>query len=300
MDILVTGASGLLGSRLAKLLIYKGYKIYTGYYSNKPNYGIPVKLDVSNENNISKVIDEIKPDVIIHSAALTNVDVCETNKKLAWKINVLGTRNIALYSKRIKSFLIYISTDYVFDGSKGFYKEDDQPNPINYYGFTKLRGEEEVKNLVDEYCIVRPSVIYGSTPASGKINFALWVIEKLKNNESINVVTDQWNSPTLNTNLAEMLIEVLEKRLTGIYHLAGATRINRYEFAKLIAEVFSLNKELIKPIDSNKISWIARRPKDSSLDVRKALSTLSHKPYKIEDALNVLKNEYYSIDTSSK
>ena len=291
MNILVTGASGLLGNKLTELLINKGYKVYSGYYKHKSKYGVPVKLDVSNENMVSKTIEKIKPNVIIHAAALTNVDKCETDKELAWNINVLGTKNIALSSEKHKAFLIYISTDYVFQGDKGLYIEDDDPNPINYYGLTKLNGEEEVKNILSEYCIVRSSVIYGSTPASGKTNFALWVIEKLKNNETINVVIDQWNSPTLNTNLAEMIIEVIERRLTGIYHLAGATCINRYEFAKLIAKSFELDDTLINPINSSEINWIAKRPRDSSLNVEKANRILSNKPYTIREALKTLKRE---------
>jgi dTDP-4-dehydrorhamnose reductase len=148
---------------------------------------------------------------------------------------------------------------------------------------------------LDEYCIVRLSVIYGSLPANGKVNFALWVIEKLRINKSINVVVDQWNSPSLNTNLAEMIIEVMERRLTGIYHLAGAIRINRYEFAKLIAEAFNLDETLIRPISQDEISWISKRPRDSSLNVGKAIRVLSNKPYTIREALKILKREleYY-------
>ncbi len=291
LKILVTGASGLLGSKLTELLVNKEYEVYSGYYTHKPKYGIPVKLDVSSENIVSKIISRIKPDIIVHSAALTNVDKCETDKDLAFKINVIGTRNIALSSKKYNVFLIYGSTDYIFNGDKGLYNEDDTPDPINYYGLTKLKGEKEIMNILSEYCIVRPSVIYGSIPASGKINFSLWVIEKLRNNESINVVIDQWNSPTLNINLAEMIIEVMKRRLTGIYHLAGATRISRYEFAKLIAKSFELDDALINPINSSGINWIAKRPRDSSLDVSKARRILSHKPYKIEEALKILKKE---------
>ncbi len=291
LKVLVTGASGLLGSKLTELLVNKGYKVYSGYYTHRPKYGIPVKLDISNENTVSKIIDKVKPDIIMHSAALTDVDKCESDKDLAFKINVLGTKNIALYFKKYGYFLIYISTDYIFGGEKGLYSEDDVPKPVNYYGFTKFKGEEEIKKLLDEYCIVRSSVIYGSNPATGKVNFVHWIIEKLRNNEVVNAVVDQWNSPTLNTNLAEMIIEVVERRLTGIYHLAGATRINRYELAKLIAETFNLDETLIKPINLDEIPWVAKRPRDSSLNIRKARSILSNKPYTVREALKILKKE---------
>lgn len=154
-----------------------------------------------------------------------------------------------------------------------------------------LEGEKEVVNKVDEFCIARASAIYGARPASGKVNFALWVIENLKADKTINVVTDQWNSPTINTNLAEMTLEVVERRLKGIYHLAGATRISRYDFAKLIAEAFNLNHELIIPVTMDKLKWTASRPKDSSLDVSKAAKDLHHEPCEIEVALRELREE---------
>jgi len=291
MRILITGASGLLGSKLVELSIKKGYEVYSGFYGHKPSDGFPVRVDVSDRNSVEKTFKIAKPDVVIHAAALTNVDKCEVDKELAWSINVVGTKNIVEQSKKFEAFLIYVSTDYVFDGEKGMYKETDDPNPINYYGLTKLEGEKIVADTLDDYCIVRSSVIYGARPASGKINFALWVIKQLKNGKTINIVTDQYVSPTLNTNLAEMILEIAERRLTGIYHLAGATRISRYEFARLIAETFNLSSTLIAPIKMNTLKWIAKRPRDSSLNVSKAKNDLHNPPLEIEDALKKLKEE---------
>lgn len=290
MRILVTGATGLLGSRLVEKLVKKGYHVYSGYNKHEPINGEPIKIDVTNENDVERTFNISKPDAVIHTAALTNVDECEVNKELAWKINVIGTKNIVNMSKNYNSFLIYVSTDYIFDGRKGMYKENDEPNPINYYGLTKLKGEEEVMRL-NNYSIVRTSVIYGSTPASGKVNFALWVIENLRKRKEIKVVVDQWNSPTLNINLADMIIEILERKLNGIYHLAGATRINRYDFARLIAKTFELDENLIIPITSDQITWIAKRPQDSSLNITKALNVLMNKPLEIVKALSFLKND---------
>ncbi|MBC7091096.1 MAG: dTDP-4-dehydrorhamnose reductase [Nitrososphaeria archaeon] len=291
MNILVTGASGLLGSKLTNILVGKGYNVYSGYLGNRPEYGIPIKLDISNENDVEKVFEVSKPDAVVHAAALTNVDACELKRELAWKTNVIGTKNIVKLSKKYNAFLVYISTDYVFKGDRGMYCEDDVPEPINYYGYTKLKGEEEVKGMLKEYCIARTSVIYGSVPASGKTNFVLWIIEKLRKGEVVNVVVDQYNSPTHNTNLAEMLSEIIEKRMTGTYHLAGATRISRHDFSKLVAETFSLEKNLIMPTTSDKISWTAQRPKDSSLNIVKALRILKSKPLDIQTSLKRLKHE---------
>ena len=184
-----------------------------------------------------------------------------------------------------------MSTDYVFKGDRGMYRETEEANPVNYYGLTKLEGERRVIDILDEYCIARSSVIYGSRPASGKVNFALWIIERLRRGETVNVLRDQWNSPTLNTNLAEMILEVAERRLTGVYHLAGATRVSRYEFASIVAEAFDLDKELIRPIAMDELEWRAPRPRDSSLDISKAMKTLRKKPNRIEEALRRLKEE---------
>jgi dTDP-4-dehydrorhamnose reductase len=246
---------------------------------------------LSRLENITEVFNSIKPEIVVHAGAISNVDKCEENKELAWTINVEGTKHIAELSRKHKAFLIFVSTDYVFSGKKGMYTETDETKPINYYGKTKLEAEKIVRDLMSEWCIARPSVIYGSVPAAGKINFALWVLEKLRNCEKINIITDQIISPTFNTNLAEMILEVAQRRLTGIYHLSGATPLNRYDFACLLAETFQLDKNLIKPAKSEEMNWNAKRPKNTSLNVEKASRTLSKKPLKIEYALNKLKEE---------
>ena len=291
LKLLITGASGLLGSKLCELAIRKNHEVYAAYNQHTPRHGVPIQFNISDRNVVEKIFQKIKPEAVVHAAALTNVDKCEIGKESAWKTNVEGTENIAELCKKHQAFPVYISTDYVFNGEKGMYKENDEPDPVNYYGLTKLKGEESIKKLTDEYCIARASVIYGSIPATGKINFALWLLNKLKRREKAKIVTDQWNSPTLNTNLANMVLEVLERKLTGIFHLAGATRLSRYEFAKFLAENFSLDMNLITPVSSKEISWIARRPKDSSLNIKKAQQTLKNKPLKIEQALNKMKKE---------
>jgi dTDP-4-dehydrorhamnose reductase len=291
LKLLITGASGLYGSKLAQMALSKNYEVYSSDIQSLSIYGNFVKLDISGKTQVDEAFKTIKPDVVVHAATLTDVDKCELNKDLAWKVNVEGTKNIVEAAKDTGSFLIYISTDYVFGGETGRYKETDLPNPINYYGVTKLKAEEIVKTQ-KEYFIARPSVMYGSTPAAGKVNFALWIIEKLRKGEHVKIVTDQWNTPTLNTNLAEMTLEVIEHKLTGIYHLCGATRLSRFEFAGQIADVFSLDKGLIDKVLSSQFTLPAKRPIDSSLDTSKAQQTLQHKPLEMDIALKQLKFEF--------
>ena len=297
MKLLITGASGLYGSKLAQMALSKNYEVYSSDIQELSVYGNFVKLDISGKAQVDEAFKTIKPDVVVHAATLTDVDKCELNKALAWKVNVEGTKNIVEAAKATGSFLIYISTDYIFGGETGRYKETDAPNPINYYGITKLKAEEIVKTQ-KEYFIARPSVMYGSTPAAGKVNFALWIIENLRKGEHVKIVTDQWNTPTLNTNLAEMTLEVIERKLTGIYHLCGATRVSRFKFAEQIADVFSLDKSLIEKVLSSQFTLPAKRPMDSSLDTSKSQQTMQHKPLEMDMALKQLKFELSQKDNN--
>jgi len=292
MRLFITGGSGLLGSRIAEIAINIGYDVYCGYNQHRPEFGKAVRIDLADTKTLS-VLKEIRPDVIIHSAAITDVDKCEVERDLAMKVNAEGVKALSEIAKEIGSFLIYISTDYVFDGEKGMYSEEDETNPVNFYGYTKLLGEK----FCTDFCIARTCVIYGARKASGKQNFVLWLIEKLRNGESVKVVTDQFVTPTLNTNLARMILEIAEERLKGIFHLAGATRISRFDFALEIAREFGLDKGLIIPAKMHEMRWIARRPRDSSLSTSKARRVLREKPYELSRALKVLKGELYEGDS---
>jgi dTDP-4-dehydrorhamnose reductase len=281
--ILITGVSGLLGSKMAYLFSRETSWETLGTY-NRNRIDIPAsmhKTDLANEKEVNKLVSSINPDVIIHTAALTGVDYCETHKEEAWRVNVDGTRNIAEIAEKINAKLIYISTDYVFDGEKGMYKENDQTHPVDYYGETKLEGEKVVKETCDGYLIVRPSVLYGWNPV--KLNFVTWMIKELKEGNKINIVKDQFNTPTLADDLAELILEMIKKEALGIFHTSGSERISRFDFALKIAGIFELNKNLIKPTTSDKLNWIAKRPMDSSLDVSK-ISRI-RKPLNVEDSL---------------
>jgi dTDP-4-dehydrorhamnose reductase len=290
VKLLITGASGLLGTKLCQIALRENHEVYAAYSQHRPLFGTPLELNILDLKAQERALDQKKPDAVIHAAALTDVDKCELEKELAWKTNVEATENLVKLCKKHDAFLVYVSTDYVFDGEKGMYKETDATAAINQYGLTKLKGEEAVQTL-DNYCIARGSVTYGAAPATGKINFALWLIEKLRKNEEVKIVTDQWNSPTLNINMAEMIIETLEKRINGTFHLAGATRLSRYEFAQHVADAFNLDSKYIKSIKSNQIKWVAKRPKDSSLDVKKAEQTLTVKPLEIHEAFEKMKKD---------
>lgn len=278
--ILVTGCTGLLGSNLVKVLSKKNNVVgISNEATIKDILYHSKKLDIRNKIEVIKIITDFSPNVVIHTAGLTNLDYCENNKKEAWEVNVEGTRNLVLASREIEAKLIYVSTDYVFDGKRGMYKEEEAPNPLNYYSLTKYEGEQIIKELPD-HLICRTSVLYGNHP---RANFVVWVIRELKQEKRINVVNDQFNSPTLADDLTDMIIELLKKDETGIFHTAGGERINRLDFTKKITEIFDLDFSLVDPISSDKLNWVAKRPMDSSLDVSKVSKI--KRPLNIEEGL---------------
>ena len=225
MKILITGASGLLGEKLAKFALKRGFEVYGTYMSNPTSLENPIKLDLTDTAAVLSLCEKIRPDIIIACAAITDVDLCEREKDLATAVNAEAAGDLAQASKAIGAHLVHVSTDYVFDGKKGMYSEDDEPKPINHYGYSKLLGEKKVASTAKSWCIARTSVVFG-WGREKRPNYATWIMKGLREGKKLNVVTDQYASPTLNTNLAAMLLEISERKLQGIYHVAGA-RSNR-------------------------------------------------------------------------
>ena len=273
MKVLITGGTGLLGWWLVKTFHNKGYEIHATYHSKKP-MGLEnivwYRMNLEEPKSIVKVVNEVKPYIVIHSAAYTDVDGCELDKAKAYRANYLGTKMLALSSKGV-DFFVYISTDYVFDGERGMYNEEDVPSPVNYYGFSKLLGEVAVDSILGEKSsIVRVSGLYGYSP-TGKRNFGINALEKLLKNQEVKAFYDQRLSPTYVRFLAKAITKIVEKRITGLLHIAGE-RVSRYEFALRLAEILSADKNLVKPTSMNEVRLIAKRPRDSSLDTSRAES----------------------------
>ena len=289
MKFLVTGSAGLVGSQVVKDLVEQNHTVYSCYHNEKPVHGIPLQLDLTDQDKIIQTIQETKPDRIIHLAAMTNVELCETEKDLATIINVKSTETIAKQAAKQQAFFVYVSTDYVFDGRDGMKKEDDSTNPLGFYGKTKLEGENTINKLASSWCIARTSTPFG---IHHKKSFPLWIKKSLDLKKEIPVLVDQFTSPTFVPNLSKMLIEVATRQITGIIHLAGATRISRYELAVLVADELNLDKKLLIPIKTDDMGWKGQRPKDSSLDVSLATEILNEKPQKIEQSLKLFFSKF--------
>lgn len=280
--LFITGGSGLLGSKFPT--ITSDFEIITTYNTNPRDDA--VKLDIADGKDVLSKIESLNPDLVIHSAALTNVDYCEGHPEEADKINANGTLNLAKACQITGSKLIYVSTDFVFDGKKGMYREDDETNPLSYYAKSKLKGEEYIQNSDIEYAVARVSVLYGWHT---NFNFVTWVINELTGGNEINIVTDEYNSPTFADNAAEAILNIYSKGKEGVYHIAGDERINRFDFAGNIARVFELDETLINPILSEDLIRKAPRPMDSSLSVEKARNDLDIKLLNTTEGLKEMK-----------
>jgi dTDP-4-dehydrorhamnose reductase len=290
--ILITGSSGLVGTYFSRLSALKKYRIYTLSHLEPTNFGNSISVDLSNSLGVFKqVLNEVGPDIVVHLAAVTNVDQCEIERNTADSVNHFSVRELASYLMNSREcFVLYVSTDYVFDGKKGDYIETDNTNPINWYGMTKLLGEQELLECNSEnWCIARTSTPFGVH--AKKLSFPLFVVKNLSQQHEIDVLTDQITSPTYALNLAEMMLELIDKRVKGIIHLSGSSQISRFDQALEIASAFNLNKDLIKPASMNEMSWKARRPKDSSLNITKAYNMLTKTPMEFKESLLLLAGE---------
>jgi dTDP-4-dehydrorhamnose reductase len=287
---------GMVGYEMVKKYLgLEDYRVHIVTRSNKEFFKDDVDkyiVDITNENKIKETIKKINPDFVVNTAAITNVDLCETERDLAYKTNALAVKYLGEACKEIGAPLCHISTDYVFDGNREnqrSYTEEDKINPINYYGYTKAEGERLLNELdYDLTSIVRISVPYCISPV--KVNFLMWVLEKLKAGETINVVVDQWNTPTYVNELVDGIVKIYEKDVNKLLHFGGSERLSRYEFALKVAEVFDLNGDLINPIRSSELGWKANRPADTSLNSEKAEKLLGINLKNVNKCLNELKN----------
>ena len=285
--ILITGGSGLLGSNIAKLATSK-FEVYAIYNQNKISMNNVnfFQINLTKKEQFDK-INKINPDVIVHCAALTNVDYCEEHPEEAYSHNVLVSCNIAEVAKKTGAFLIHISTDCVFDGMKGDYKEEEETNPVNVYGKTKLKAEQEILSIHPSSCVVRTN-IYGWNKRN-KFSLAEWMINKLSNNEELPALRDIYFSPILVNDLIELLFKLKDKKYKGIINIVGSESCSKLEFACKIAEVFGFDKNKIKSIGISDLELKAPRGANISLNVSKAEKILNQRMPDVKTGLEKMK-----------
>ena len=286
--ILVIGGTGLVGSTFLHYAPKNSEIFVTEHDATFTQSGITSqKIDLlKDKNKISEYIHKIKPTAVIHTVAFSSVDFCETNHELANLLHVEITKDIAKTCNETNSKLVYFSTDAVFDGKKSQkYSESEDPNPLSFYGKTKLDAEKIILAENDRNVVLRTTVIYGHQKHS---RFTQWVLENLKNNQTVTAFTDQYNTPTLVDDLSKAIVKILELDLSGLFHASGKTCLNRYEFALKLAEKFQLDKKLVLPILASEKNQIAPRPKNGCLDATKLENLIGMKFCDIDSGISFI------------
>ena len=292
--IFVTGSNGLLGQATVRLF-RQHYEIFGCDLSKEAveDLSDPYKyfqLDLTDRNAVNRVLNEVKPDVIINTAAFTNVDRCESENEACWSGNVRSVENILEACSTFSPVFVQISTDYVFDGTSPPYRETATPKPLGYYGLSKFAAEKVLRSSKLEYIIARTMILFG-IGKQVRLNFATWVIDQLVRKNRIRVVNDQVGNPTYTDDLAEAILRLLQKEEYGLFHIAGNEVCNRYEFACKIADVFNLDRSLIEEIKTIELGQKALRPMNSSFILEKLENALDWLPSKLVEALKKLKIE---------
>jgi len=288
--IIYTGISGLLGGYIRK----KEYSAeITGIgnvniKSDKKNFSI----DITNRQLVLDLILKIRPEIIIHGAAIGNVDYCEKNPQQAIEVNVEGTENIIAAAKSVNARIIFLSSNAVYDGENPPYNEEAAVNPIDVYGKTKVEGEKLIVESGLDYCILRLMTMYGWPQIGGRSNPVTWVIDSLKRGERINVVNDIYNNHLWAGQAADAIWQVIEReKVKDVYNISGNECISRYDLALKVAEVFELDPTLITPVDSDFFKNLAKRPKNTCFNPSKMEGELGIKPLNIDEGLALMKQE---------
>ncbi len=295
IKILVTGANGLLGQKLSLLLDRDQEVALIATARGKLNINLQrgyfAKMDVTNPDEVLQVVSRAKPDVIIHTAAMTQVDQCETEKETCWENNVTAVGYLVDACDKVSAHLIHISTDFIFDGSYGPLDETAQPNPISYYGKSKLAAEVLIQNSNIHWAILRTVLVYGVTKGMSRSNIVLWVKNSLESVKTISVVNDQWRTPTLAEDLALGCVLAAKKKAKGIFHVSGEEMMTPFDIAIKTAEYFKLDKTLIQATDSNHFKQAAKRPPKTGFIIEKAKKELGFRPRTFMEGLSVVREQ---------
>lgn len=289
MRVLVTGCNGLVGSRLAELLASRGHEVVGTSRGERRAAGTwaYAPLELGDATAVQALVERVRPEVVINPAAVTDVDGCEREPARAWSVNVDAVAALARAANAAGAHLVHVSTDYVYDGESGPYSEDAAPNPRGTYAVTKLAGEFAARTLAPGATVARTAVVYG-WPQAGRPNFGSWLLSSLSAGKEIPLFEDQFVSPSLADNVAEMLAELVERRLPGTFHVAGAEVVNRVQFGLALCEAFGFDARLVRPTRLSEAKLASPRPRHSGLRVEKVAAALKAQPLSLAAALQRL------------
>ena len=293
MKILVTGSNGLLGQKIVRQL-KKNNKLFlaTSIGENR-NPDCPSafyrSLDISNQEEVNRVFVEYNPDAVIHTAAITNVDYCETNLEICQKVNVTATAYLFNAAQKVDASFSLLSTDFVFDGKKGNYSETDEPNPLSVYAQSKVDAERILINSENKnWSIVRTIIVFGEGNNLSRSNIVLWAKEALSSGKERNIIDDQFRAPTWADDLAWACIKIAELHKNGIYHISGPETFSIYDLVLRVAKFCGLDTVSLKKTTSESLNQAARRPPKTGFDLGKARAEIDYRPMTFEDSLKLL------------
>lgn len=296
--LLITGSNGLLGQKLIGNCIHKRANQYqilaTSQGENRITSfgGFNYKsMDITNLEDVQAVFDEFKPDIVINTAAMTMVDDCENQKDKCQKLNVEAVLNLINASRQHHSHFIHLSTDFIFDGEDGPYSEDAKPNPLSFYGESKLTAEKLIQESTISWAIARTVLVYGTAENLSRSNIVLWAKGALEKGEILKVVDDQFRSPTLAEDLAEGCLLMADKNAKGIYNISGKDQMSISELVHRVAKFFNLNESNIHHIKSATLNQAAKRPPITGFVLEKAFKDLNYQPHSFEEGLQILSNQ---------
>lgn len=288
--ILVTGSNGLLGQKITgKIVAEKRFNLIA---TNRGANRFPITegyiyetMDILDRSQVKKVLQKYLPHAIIHTAAMTNVDTCHEQNDACWQLNVEATQNLASLCEEMGIHFIYVSTDFVFDGASGPYKEEDEPKPVSFYGESKLEAEKITQKMKGDWAIMRTILVYGILKDMSRSNIVLWAKGALEKGNPINVVNDQWRMPTLAEDLAEACLLAVEHKAKGIYHISGKDIMTIADLVRKVADFWHLDKSLITEISSDSLGQEAKRPKKTGFILDKAMTDLNYQPHSFDEGL---------------
>ena len=294
--VAVIGSNGLLGQHLATgLLRNKDYRVFAFASGVNRNPLFPEEdyyaLDIGQTGELEKQLQSLQPGYIVNCVAMTQVDLCEEQREACKRVNVDFVEELVRISAGLDAHLVHISTDFVFDGKTGMYRETDPVNPVNYYGYTKVLSEEAVREKLPRHTILRTILVYGEVFGMKKSNILLWIKNALQAGERLRIVTDQWRMPTYVGNLADACIASMERNARGTFHISGSEYLSIYETALRIAEYYALPAGQITPVTTAEISQKARRPEKTGFILDKAVEILGYEPYSVTRGLDMYERE---------
>jgi dTDP-4-dehydrorhamnose reductase len=291
--ILVTGSNGLLGQKITERLLVTNQFDLIATSKGANRFSVAggytyTEMDILDPLNVKEVVEQYQPDAIVHTAAMTNVDTCEAEQERAYQLNVEAVKTLVSLCELHNIQLVHLSTDFIFDGAHGPYDELAAPNPLSYYGITKLEAEEVIKNSTCRWAILRTIIVYGIVSDMSRSNIVLWAKGALEKGSPINVVNDQWRMPTLAEDLADCCLLAVEKDARGVYNASGKDMMSISELVERVADYWHLDKSLIKEVSAETLNQTAKRPVKTGFILDKSIAELGYNPRSFEEGLAII------------